>query len=47
MIGFFFRDTREALARGFEIYDRLPEGRILVRRRTGGRFELAVALRES
>jgi hypothetical protein len=47
VVGFFFKDTREAMARGFEIYDRLPEGRILVRRRTDGRFELAIALRET
>lgn len=47
MLGFFFKDTREAMARGFLIYERLPEGRILVRRRVDSKFELAIALREA
>jgi hypothetical protein len=41
-----FEDTLEAIAHGFEIYDRTREGYILVRRRTESGYGLAIALRE-
>jgi hypothetical protein len=42
-----FKDTLEAISQGFEVYDRVRDGYILVRRRTEAGYGFAIALREA
>jgi hypothetical protein len=41
-----FKDTVEAISHGFEVYDKIREDYILVRRRTDTGYGFAIALRE-